>query len=82
MSDRMVSEDYQLRGQEIELWTDGHANPGMSPNWWLVVRKDSASFPKLPRHTVLTGEENGFDPPLTAREIENIGEAVLGHLTF
>lgn len=81
MSDRCISDDYELRGQAFEVWTDGHANPGLYPNWWLVIRADADGLPALPRNTVLTGEEAGFDPPLSAKEIEHIGQYVADWLT-
>lgn len=82
MRDRCVSPDYDVRGQPFELWTDGWSNPGMYPNWWLVRSDDTKGFPGLPERTVLTGEEAEFDPPLSAREVEAIGDSVLSYLTF
>lgn len=78
MTERLISEDYQLRGASFELWSDGYCNPGMYPNWWLATDSaDVAARFKVPLRTVLTGDE--FDPPLTEKETRDIGEAVLGH---
>jgi hypothetical protein len=78
MTDRLISGGYQLRGAAFELWSDGHSNPGMYPNWYLAT--DDAAVAarfKVPLRTVLIGEE--FDPPLTENEMREIGETVLGY---
>ena len=60
MSERCLSEDYTLRGHQYELWIDGDRN------WWLSGGHKPG--------WVLT--ESNFDPPLSNREIDTIGEYI------
>lgn len=76
MTERLIFNPYELRGGTFEVWSDGRTNPGGYPNWWLAT-EDKATAEKLnvPVRTVLI--ESDFTPPLTEREITDIGEAVL-----
>lgn len=67
--DRCLFDDYELRGLEYEVWTDGTRN-GDYPNWWLTGGHKPG--------WVLT--ENDFEPKLTDAEIHKISEAVYDHV--
>lgn len=76
MTEHCIFDDYEIRGQPFEVWTDGYSNPGECPNWWLVANHMTFGFPDLPHNTCLTGEELGFNPPLSDKEVDQISIAV------
>jgi len=63
MTERLVTDEFVLRGRLIELWIE-------HDTWWLCLPEESTAFPDMPRNTVL-GEDD-FEPPLTDREIDDI----------
>lgn len=70
MRERCIFPDYELRGREYEVWTNGHCNPGEYPQWWLAGGHKPG--------WIL--DEDDFDPKLTAEEIRKISEAVYDYL--
>lgn len=81
MTERLISDEYELRGGTFELWSDGHGNPNEYPNWWLATdNAATAARFGVPVSTVLV--DTDFKPRLTEQEMRDIGETVLGHYTF
>jgi len=70
MAERLITEDYELRGQTYEVWVDGSWN-GDFPNWWLSGGHKPG--------WVIT--EDDFDPPLTDAEVTAISQYVREWLT-
>lgn len=66
MAERLLWSDYELRGREYEVWTDGSWGSGGFPNWWLAGGHKPGW---------VLGDDD-FDPPLTEKEIQAISEAV------
>jgi hypothetical protein len=80
MSEHQISPDHEVRGHPFELWSTGTCQPGMYPDWYLATNDpEVAKACGVALNTVLTADE--FTPPLTMKEIESIGETVLGYLT-
>jgi hypothetical protein len=70
MGERCICPDYDLRGREYEVWTDGSRGSGGYPNWWLAGGHKPG--------WVLT--EDDFDPALTNSEVTKISEYVYDRL--
>jgi hypothetical protein len=65
MTERCICQDYELRGREYEIWTDG-SRCGDYPNWWLAGGHKPG--------WVIT--EDDFEPKLSEEEIRAISEYV------
>lgn len=72
MSERCLTEDYELRGHEVEVWRE-------DGGWWLAAREPHASALGVPADTVLACEE--FKPPLTDAEVRRIDDYVFDRLS-